>query len=114
MKHNQLLKYSPLLLLIFFLITGLVLTACNSVTQAQETYTIGVVNYVPVLDAVFEGFKAGMAERGYVEGKNVTYIYNGAVEPKPEVVDREIKNLMNQKVDLLLTLGTLPTLSAKN
>jgi putative ABC transport system substrate-binding protein len=113
MKHNHLLKYSPLLLLIFFLISGLVLTACGGVTQAKETYTIGVVNYVPVLDTVFEGFKAGMAERGYVEGENVTYIYNGVVEPKPEAVDREIKSLLDQKADLFLTLGTLPTLSAK-
>ena len=111
MKHHQLLKYSPLLILIFFSLTSLLLTACG--TAQAKTYTIGVVNYVPVLGQVFEGFKAEMAERGYVEGQNVTYIYHGVIKPDPQVVDREVKSLLDQKVDLFLTLGTLPTLTAK-
>jgi putative tryptophan/tyrosine transport system substrate-binding protein len=112
MKHHQPLKYSHLLILIFFSLTGLLLTACGTTAQAK-TYTIGVVNYVPSLDAVFEGFKAEMAKRGYVEGQNVTYIYNGVIKPDPQVMDHEVKSLLDQKVDLFLTLGTLPTLTAK-
>lgn len=111
MKHNQQLKYSPIL--IFFIITTLLLTACGGGAQAQETLTIGVINYVPLLNPVFDGFKTEMAESGYVEGENVTYLYNGPIEPDPEAIDREIKNLLAQDVDLFLTLGTLPALRAK-
>jgi putative ABC transport system substrate-binding protein len=94
------------------MLTGLLLTACGGATPAK-TYTIGVVNYVPVLDPVLEGFKTRMAALGYVEGKNVTYIYHGVLEPDPQVIAREVKSLMDQKVDLFLTLGTLPALAAK-
>jgi putative ABC transport system substrate-binding protein len=54
-----------------------------------------------------------MEHLGYVEGKNVTYIYHGVLEPDPQVIAREVKSLMDQKVDLFLTLGTLPALAAK-
>jgi putative ABC transport system substrate-binding protein len=101
-----------LLLTSFWLIFSLLLAACGG-AQAKESYTIGAVNYVPVLDTVFEGFKAGMAEQGYIEGENVTYIYNGVSEPNPEAIDREIKRLLDQDVDLIFTMGTLPTLRAK-
>lgn len=112
MKHHQPLKYSPLLILIFFSLTSLLLTACGTTAQAK-TYTIGVVNYVPILEQVLDGFKAEMAERGYVEDQNVTYIYHGVIKPDPQVMDQEVKSLLDQKVDLFLTLGTLPTLTAK-
>jgi putative ABC transport system substrate-binding protein len=98
---------------ICLMMTGLLLTACGRPTP-DKTYTIGVVNYVPVLGSVFEGFKARMAELGHVEGNNVTYIYRGILEPDPQVIEREIKLLLDQKVDLLLTLGTRPALAAKN
>jgi putative ABC transport system substrate-binding protein len=94
------------------LLAGLLFTACGSTTPAK-TYTIGVVNYVAALDQVFAGFKAKMGALGYVEGKNVTYIYHGVLEPDPQAIEREVKSLMDQKVNLFLTLGTRPALEAK-
>jgi putative ABC transport system substrate-binding protein len=99
MKRNLRLKYS-FILIVILLIIAMVLTACGS-----DTYTIGVVNSAPGLVPVFDGFKAGMAELGYVEGENITYIYK-EVGIDNESTDREIKSLMTQKVDLFLTLGT--------
>lgn len=110
---NKTIFPKRLLLTLLWLIFSLLLAACGG-AQAQESYTIGVVNYVPSLDGVFEGFKAGMTEQGYIEGENVTYIYNGVSKPDPEVIDGEIKSLLDQDVDMILTLGTLPTLRAKN
>jgi putative ABC transport system substrate-binding protein len=78
-----------------------------------KTFTIGIISYVSVLDPVIKGFKAEMTELGYVEGKNVTYIYNGVVEPNPQAVDAEIENLLVQDVDLLLSAGNLATSRAK-
>jgi len=113
MRHYQKLKFSNGLMVILFIMTGLLLTACGGGVQAKETFTIGAVNYVPVLDQVFEGLKQGMAELGYVEGENITYIYNGVIEPNPEAADREIQSLLAQDVDLIFTMGTLPTHQAK-
>jgi putative tryptophan/tyrosine transport system substrate-binding protein len=110
---NKMMLHKSSLFIALCLILSLLLTACGGGAQAKESYTIGVVNYVPALDAVFEGFKAEMAEQGYVEGENVTYLYNGLVEPDPQATDREVNSLLDQDVDLFLTLGTLPTLRAK-
>jgi putative ABC transport system substrate-binding protein len=93
------------------ILTGLLLTACGG-TPSPKTSTIGVVNYVPALEPVLAGFKARMAELGYVEGKNITYIYHGVLDPDPQVIEREVKRLLGQKVDLFLTLGTRPALVA--
>jgi ABC-type sugar transport system substrate-binding protein len=88
--------------LVWVVVLSLLLTACGGATQAK-TFTIGAVNYFPLLDPIFDGFKAGMADLGYVEGENVTYIYNGTMEPDPQVIDREIESLLAQDVDLFLT-----------
>jgi len=62
---------------------------------------------------VLAGFKDQMAALGYVEGNNITYIYHGLLENDPEVLGGEVKRLLDQKVDLLLTMGIPPTLAAK-
>jgi putative ABC transport system substrate-binding protein len=99
-------------MVICLMLTGLLLMTCGR-TIPVKTYTIGVVNYVPALDTVFAGFKARMAALGYTEGKNVTYLYHGILEPDAQVIEREVKHLRDQKVDLFLTLGTRPALVAK-
>src|SRR5690349_4832389 len=97
---------------LYLMLTGLLLTACGGATPAK-TYTVGVVNYVPALEPVLTGFKARMAALGHVEGKNITYIYHGVLKPEPQVIEHEVKRLLDQKVDLCLTLGTRPALVAK-
>ncbi len=99
------------MLLSWMVIAALLVSGCSS-TQAKKTYTIGVINYFKPLESIVEGFKTGMTELGYVEGENVTYIYNGVLEDNPQVIDAEVKNLLDQKVDMLLTLGNPTTLSA--
>ncbi len=82
---------------------GLFLTACGP-TQ-PKTFTIGVVNLSPAVNAVFDGFKAGMAELDYVEGKNVTYIYEGATG-SIDGLEAAIQNLIAADVDLILAITT--------
>ena len=100
-------RYALIPLVICLSLTSLLLTACGSPTP-PKTSTIGVVNYYASLELVLVGFKAQMAALGYVEGKNVTYIYHGVLEPDPQVIEREVKGLLDQQVDLFLTLGTRP------
>lgn len=100
----------------FFLIvllTGM-LSACGGSgdgdkTENDENVTVGIVNLVPVFDTLIDTYKAGMAELGYVEGENITYIYNGAVDD----ADAEVQNMVDAKVDLILSVGTRATLVAQ-
>jgi putative ABC transport system substrate-binding protein len=48
-----------------------------------------------------------MAEFAHLEGENVTYLYNGPTDP--QVVGNEIKDLLDQTVDLLFVIAN-PTL----
>jgi putative ABC transport system substrate-binding protein len=97
---------------LFLVLTGLPSAGCGRAEPAKP-HTIGVVQYDRILSPVFDGFKAKMVALGHVEGKNVTYVYHGLLKPDPQVIEREVEALKNQRVDLLLTLGTQPTLAAK-
>jgi putative tryptophan/tyrosine transport system substrate-binding protein len=99
---------------IIFLVTiFLLLTEVVAGDAVDRLFTIGIVNSVPVLSQTIEGFKAGMTELGYVEGKNVKYIFNGLLENNQKIIDAEIKNLLSQNIDMLLTVGNESALRAK-
>lgn len=100
------------IVLFSMIIISLLLAACGGGTKPQ-TYTVGIIVTAPVHTPLVDGFKAGMAEAGYVEGENINYIYNGIIESDAQVIDAEIENLLAQKVDLLFMAGDLPTLRAK-
>lgn len=99
--------------LLCLLVLSLLLAACSGQAQQAKTYRIGVLNYTAALESVLDGFKAKMTEFGYIEGENLTYVYHGALKPELQVMEQEVESLMDQKVDLFLTLGNLPTLTAK-
>jgi putative tryptophan/tyrosine transport system substrate-binding protein len=107
MKGNQYIKY--LFFLIVILLIGLLLTACGG--TASKTYTIGILNLSANQETTIKGFKDGMAELGYVEGKNVTYVYDGPTTA--DKLDEVAQNLVKAKVDLILSLTTNPTKAAQ-
>lgn len=94
------------------LIAIALLTACSGST-GPKTYVIGIANETQTLSPIIDGFKTRMAELGYVEDQNVTYIYRGVLGTETQVSEAEIQSLLDQKADLLLTLGTTPTVAAK-
>src|SRR5438309_3935434 len=59
MQHTRQRQYASRPLMIFLLLAGLLLQACGGATPVK-TYSIGVVNYYPVLESVLTGFKAQM------------------------------------------------------
>ena len=83
---------------ILFLIAGVLLTACDN--DQTKSYTVGVINIVPDLDTIVAGFKEGMAELGYIEGENISYIYEGAT------VDLAVGPATKVAVRCLHTRGT--------
>ncbi len=90
------------------IVFSLLLVACGG----QKTYTIGVINFSPHQETTVEGFQEGMTELGYVEGKNVTYIYEGATSDTDEL-DAVAQRLVKADVDLILSLTTPATKAAQ-
>ncbi len=90
-----------------------ILLSVTSCTALQSPHiTIGIVNPMPTLNDTVEAFKAGMAEFGYVEGENVTYIYKGPADD-PEKLDAAIQEVMAADVDLILSILTATTAKIK-
>ena len=112
MPRNRHRSTSPATLAIGLLIAALALADCGR-APAPKTHIIGVVNYDPILAPVLDGFKAKMATLGYVEGQTVTYVSQGLLQPDPQLIEREVERLKQQRVDMFVTLGTLPTQIAK-
>ncbi len=99
----------------FWLIMVLVILALSMMACGQsepETITVGIINRVPPLDPVVEGFKAKMAEQGYVEGKNISYIYEGAITD-PAQLDSYTQKLVDEGVDLIFAVTTQAATAAQ-
>ena len=99
----------------FWLIMALIVLASLLVACGQsepETITVGIINRVPPLDPVVEGFKAKMAEQGYVEGENITYIYEGAITDQAQLAPYTQK-LVDADVDLIFGITTQAATAAQ-
>ncbi len=111
MPKNQTRAFSQLLtgLLILLIFS---LGACDSgAADDPQMVTVGVMNLAPILDPIFDGFKDGMTELGYIEGKNITYIYDGPVG-NVAGLDAAAQALVDQDVDLILALSTPGSIAA--
>ena len=71
---------------------------------------IGVVEYIKESDPSFEGLKKGMADLGYVEGKDVVYEYQVANADQKKVAEIA-KSFVAQNVDLIYAI-TFPSTQA--
>jgi putative tryptophan/tyrosine transport system substrate-binding protein len=80
---------------------------------AGRVFQIGYVgNSTPAMEsASVEGFRHGLRERGYIEGKNVVVHYRCA-EGKSEVMPALVADLIALNVDVLVTSGTPAALAA--
>jgi len=76
-------------------------------------FTIGIPCKIPVDAAILDGFRTGINELGYAEGRNVRYVYNVITEMNDQVIEAKIKELLAQDIDLLLILETEVALPAK-
>jgi putative ABC transport system substrate-binding protein len=101
--------------LIIAFAAGLATAARVSFAQpTRKVPQLGCVgNSSPSLEiALIEGFRLGLRERGYVEGKTIDIQYrwaNGKIDAMPAIV----AELIALKVDVLITAGTPGALAAK-
>jgi len=87
------------------------------VAEAQQTGKVPRVGYVSVRGAesqnsVLEGFRQGLHELGYIEGKNIIIEYRFA-EGKRDRVRSMVSELVQLKVDVIVSGGAGPTRAAK-
>lgn len=99
------------LIFMIALIASILLSACGASNQ-NKVYKIGVVNLASAFDPILDGFKAGLEETGYIEGQTINFIYDGPAT-NPDALNGVLENLKNEEADLVLTFGTLATLTAK-
>ena len=94
-------------------LTAIVLTlalcltaACMATAETEKTYTIGIAQFAEhsSLDNCREGFIQGLAEMGYVEGENVTFIVQNAQADMG--LCQQIAQQMAQECDLVCAIAT--------
>lgn len=87
----------------------LALSGCNN-SPPPAHYKIAIINPSQGLNNVVDGFMAGMKERGYRDGENVTYFYYQVAMAE---VHTAIADSKSKGVDLVYTLTTPATFMAK-
>jgi putative tryptophan/tyrosine transport system substrate-binding protein len=100
---------APAIIVGMVLLSLLLISGC---TDRPKTYSIGILNTVPALEATITGFKEGMAQLGYIEGKNITYRYAGPTVHMDKL-DSVAQGLVEKDVDLILSVTTMATKAVK-
>jgi putative ABC transport system substrate-binding protein len=94
------------------LLAVLLLSGCTSQPPEEKVYRIGMLSGSDAFIAIADGFKARMADLGYVEGRNITYDFR-KLNADPAGYDRVCREFVDEKVDLIFTFPTEPTQAAK-
>lgn len=81
----------------------------------KKSVTIGISQFAVhgSLDNCREGFLQGLAEAGYVEGENLTVLYDNA-QTNTGTASTIADNYVTQKVDLICAIATPTAMSAYN
>jgi putative ABC transport system substrate-binding protein len=80
--------------------------------QADKVYRIGYLSARFGIDRREEGFRQGLRELGYIEGRNIAVEWRFAkrkIDRLPELA----AELVRLKLDVIVTLGTTPTRAAR-
>jgi len=103
--------------LVAFVFAAGALSGCGEDEEKKEDketkkVTIGIVSLAASLDGLITGYQTAMGELGYAEGKDITYIYNGAVGDI-NLLNAEAQKMVDAKVDLILAVSTSAAVAAK-
>lgn len=103
-------KYTSIHKLFFGIFAmALLLSSC---TQKPDVYQVGIIiGADPFIDSA-EGFKAEMANLGYIEGENITY-ETQALNADPAGEKAAAEKFVADGVDLIFTAPTEPSEAAK-
>ena len=108
MKKNNLL----ILLVASLVVIGIVIV--TTLLSPTRMITVGVARWATnaEFDRSIEGFKQGLALKGYIEGKNIRYLERN---PETDLAKQRdiIEEFIKQDVDLIYSLTTPGTIVAK-
>lgn len=93
------------------MIAALALSGCGSAPKTK-VYRVGILVGLEFVTPIVDGFKAGMAELGYVEGENIIYdvqVTNFDIPTYQSI----LKKFVDDKVDLIVVTPTEATIEAK-
>ncbi|NJN66329.1 MAG: ABC transporter substrate-binding protein [Chloroflexaceae bacterium] len=77
--------------------------------EQPGVYRVGIFSGTGAFAEVASGFKAGMAELGYIEGQNIVYVVQ-EVTSVPDEDRRRIQHLVDEQVDLIFVAASRPTM----
>ena len=98
-------KMAAAMLVAVIIPLGLLQTACTKDDKNRLQLTIGLVTNNRNGLRNIEGFRDKMTELGYIDGKNVNYMYDESPVKGSELVD-SLDKMVQSKVDLIFTAGT--------
>jgi len=108
MKKNNLL----ILLVASFVVIAIVIV--STLLSPTKMITVGVTRWATnaEFDRSIEGFKQGLALKGYIEGKNIRYLVEN---PETDLAKQTsiIEEFIKQDVDLIYSITTPGTIIAK-
>ena len=110
---NQSKSFEPALISVFLSIALTLMLVCSSWAQSPAMRRVGVLTSGGrSLTPVLEGLRQGLAQLGYVEGKQITFIIE---DTKMEALDpvKAVMRLLETKPDLIVTVSTSQTVAAK-
>ncbi len=108
--HIQARHHISQIVLFWIILVTLLLHGCS--TSPTTVYHVGIIGGVEAFAAIADGFKAGMADAGYIEGQNIIYdvhIANFDPVSQQDVIDQFIAD----QVDLIFAFPTEPAVAAK-
>jgi len=76
----------------------------------QAMPVIGILD--PDVTFIFDAFVAGMRDLGYVEGRNIAYVRK-VIQGRPETGPSPIADLIDRKVDVIVTVSWLTLAAAR-
>ena len=96
---------------------GTLLLTLSFPAQAQQSLKVPRIGFLDFSSrssesAYVEAFRQGLLELGYLEGKNIIIDYRYA-EGQSDRLPAFVADFVDLKVDVLVTLGTPPTVAAK-
>jgi ABC-type uncharacterized transport system substrate-binding protein len=103
--------------LVGFVAIGVAFALCGVEAHAQQTTKVPrigflFVNFPSSTPARYEGFRQGLRELGYVEGKNIV-IESRYAEGKVDRLPALLAELVRLKVDVIVSTGPSATRAAK-
>jgi len=111
---NKKIILTIVIITVVIVIGFLGLSLTHKTPSEKQMLKIGIARWGsnPEFTRNVEGFKAGLAEKGYVEGVNVSFVIKSP-ETDLEVQRQIIQSFIDEKVDLIFSITTPGTLVAK-